>query len=91
MAAFQPRIWSTRRSQALTNPTRGVWTVVLLQGWVIFTETLHRMQRLFVLDLQVLLLSMEVIMKLRQQVAKVNIKIFLWTSQIFFTLQIFSF
>ena len=32
-AASPPRIWSTRRSPALTSQTPGVWTVALLQGW----------------------------------------------------------
>ena len=57
----------------------------------LFAETLLEMQDLFILDLQVLLLNMEVITKLPQQVVKVNIKIFLLTSQIFFTRQISSF
>ena len=57
---------------------------------LVFAETLPKMRILFILDPQVLLQNMEVITTLRQQAVKVNIKIFLWTSQIFFTPQIFS-
>ena len=59
--------------------------MALPQGRVVLTESHLEMQPVFILGPQVRLLDMEVIMTLAQQVVRVNIKIFLWTSQIFFT------